>query len=388
MTGVHRGPAKGYNSREKQAYRKSVWAAMKSAIEVANDSSDSRPYYILMLPGLSTKEIDVAIKQGLREDRIFLVHESKEHVENEAEWRVKYPNIAYRTGLLSDVLESCKNSKICFAGANLDFCGNFSSETVDQYSAFCDYCNQNQSSQVPLTVGVTITKGRETPSMVRMLEKLHTRNSPIGLNEKRLEVLVREFGVEQKSEQVMYFRDRDTKTTVNVLTEGAYIHNKAPMAYCVVEYLHPGAFVNRLLKECGKESEKVYKQFKKVAPKKLPNYFKIETKDEFISFIEKRNELLKVAEALLSPDSRVGGIDSLSKFYCLSGGSRTKVKTLSKRFLRKSDLEHFETTLRSYHISSCTSLDFSISSWKDRQPAVPSKLTHMKKELEEFILNA
>ena len=50
---IHRGPDKGYNSRAKQAYRKDVWSSMTDAIKIANES-DGIPYYILMLPGLST----------------------------------------------------------------------------------------------------------------------------------------------------------------------------------------------------------------------------------------------------------------------------------------------------------------------------------------------
>lgn len=374
MTGVHRGPAKGYNGREKQAYRKAVWSSMSGAIRIANESGDSRPYYILMLPGLSTKEIDVAVKHGLRQDRIILVHESSEHVNTEAEWRVKYPDIKYYTGLLSDVLERCKLNKIQFAGANLDFCGNFSSETIDQYSAFCDYYSKNQYDQTPLTVGVTVTKGRETPSMVRMLEKLHTRNSPIGLNEKRLEVLVREFGVEQKEQEVMYFTNRTTKSSVNILVEGDYVHHKAPMAYCVVEYVQPNAFVNKIMDGCKEEAVKVYKQFAKIAPKKLPDLHKIKNKVDFDKYIQKRVELVEVASKLLAPYPKMEGVDNLKRFYSLTGGHRTKVKTLSQRFLGKAELKHFEETLRSYQVYSGTSLDFSISIDKDRELCKPRAL--------------
>ena len=371
-TNNHRGPVKGYNSREKQAYRKAVWSSMADAIKVANSSVDGNPYYILMLPGLSTKEIDQATRSGLRKDRIILVHESEEHVNTEAEWRTKYPEIKYYTGLLSSVLDKCKEDKIHFAGANLDFCGNFSSETIDEYSAFCDYYSKNQTDSVPLTVGVTVTKGRETPSMVRMLEKLHTRNSPVGLNEKRLEVLVREFGCEVKEQDVTYIRK--TKTKVDVLIEGAYVHNKAPMAYCVVKYVHPKAFAKELMEACTEEAARVFKEFCKVAPKKLPNINTIKSVVEYNAYKEKRKELVKVAKDILSPHWSECEYPNLRSFYSITGGHRTKVKTLAKMFLDDKQFKKFEITLAKFFISANTSLDFSLSEPEDSGYSLPYHL--------------
>lgn len=365
-TNNHRGPVKGYNSREKQAYRKAVWASMKDAIKIANESADGYPYYILMLPGLSAKEVDTAIRFGLRKDRIILVHESEQHVNTEAEWRTKYPEIKYYTGILSGLFDKFKEDKIKFSGANLDFCGNFSSETIDEYSAFCDYYSKNQSDNIPLTVGVTVTKGRETPSMVRLLEKLHTRNEPVGLSEKRLEVLVREFGCEIKEHHVSYLGV--TKSKINVLVEGAYVHNKAPMAYCVVEYVHPNAFSSNIMNACSQEAEKVFKKFIKIAPRKLPDFNSIDSLEEFEAYKNKRDELVSVAEPLLSPDWRDCEYKNLRQYYSITGGSRTKVKTLAKRFLNKDQLQKFETTLAKYYVYCSTSLDFSLSTHMRKEP--------------------
>lgn len=365
-TNTHRGPVKGYNSREKQAYRKSVWSSMDDAITVANNSHDRDPYYILMLPGLSTKEIDTAIRFGLRKDRIILVHESAEHIEAEAEWRTKYPEIKYYSGILSGLFDKFKEDKVKFSGANLDFCGNFSSETIDEYSAFCDYYSNHQSDSIPLTVGVTVTKGRETPSMVRLLEKLHTRNEPVGLSEKRLEILVREFGCQIKEHHVSYLGV--TKSKINVLVEGAYVHNKAPMAYCVVEYVHPNAFSSNIMNACSQEAEKVFKKFIKVAPRKLPDFNSIDSLEEFEAYKNKRDELVSVAEPLLSPDWGDCEYKNLRQYYSITGGSRTKVKTLAKRFLNKDQLQKFETTLAKYCVYCSTSLDFSLSTRMRKEP--------------------
>lgn len=363
-TNTHRGPVKGYNSREKQAYRKSVWSSMGEAISIANNSQDKDPHYILMLPGLSTKEIDTAIRFGLRKDRIILVHESATHIEAEAEWRTKYPEIKYYSGILSSLFDKFKEDKIKFSGANLDFCGNFSSETIDEYSAFCDYYSKNQSDSIPLTVGVTVTKGRETPSMVRLLEKLHTRNEPVGLSEKRLEVLVREFGCEIKEEKLdIPYTKKNKKTEVNVLVEGAYVHNKAPMAYCVVEYKHPRAYLNTLKNKCNEEATNVLKQISKIKiDKNISSYFGIKSKQEFLNYIEKRGLLLQQVQKLFGRDTTC---NNLNTWFRLSDGTRTKAKTVHRTFYSREESINLEIKMAKYSIDISNGLDFFLSTEKE-----------------------
>lgn len=363
-TNTHRGPVKGYNSREKQAYRKSVWSSMKDAIKIANESADGYPYYILMLPGLSAKEIDTAIRYGLRKDRIILVHESAEHIEAEAEWRTKYPEIKYYSGILSGLFDKFKEDKIKFSGANLDFCGNFSSETIDEYSAFCDYYSKNQSDNIPLTVGVTVTKGRETPSMVRLLEKLHTRNEPVGLSEKRLEVLVREFGCEIKEEKLdIPYTKKNKKTEVNVLVEGAYVHNKAPMAYCVVEYKHPRAYLNTLKNKCNEEAKHVFKQISKIkVDKKIKSSFGIKSKQEFTEYVAKRDALLQQVQKLFGRDDNC---KNLKSWFRLSDGTRTKAKTIHRTFYSREEAFELEIKMAKYSIDISNGLDFFLSTEKE-----------------------
>lgn len=363
-TNNHRGPVKGYNSREKQAYRKAVWTSMKDAIKIANESADGNPYYILMLPGLSTKEIDTAIRFGLRKDRIILVHESEQHVNTEAEWRAKYPEIKYYTGILSGLFDKFKKERINFAGANLDFCGNFSSETIDEYSSFCDYYSKNQTDSLPLTVGVTVTKGRETPSMVKMLEKLHTRNDPIGLNEKRLEILVREFGCELKEDKLdIPYTNKNKKTEVNILVEGAYVHNKAPMAYCVVEYKHARAYLSSLKQKCSDEAKCVFKQISKIkVDKSFSSYISVKSKEDFLKYVEKRNELLQQANKLFG---REVTCKNLQTWFRLSDGTRTKAKPLHRTFYSRQEAIELEIKMARYSLDISNGLDFFLSTEKE-----------------------
>jgi len=355
-TNKHRGPEKGYNSRAKQSYRKAVWESMHEAIKIANNS-DGIPYYILMLPGLSTKEIDTAIRYGLRPDRIILVHESSTQVENNAEWRIKYPQIKYYTGILSSLQEEFKKDKIRFAGANLDFCGNFSSETINEFSSFCDYCSKNQYDHIPVTLGLTVSKGRETPSMVKMLEKLHSRNSPIGLKEKRLEILAREFGFEVKEEKLPY-TNKTKKTEINVLVEGDYVHNKAPMGYCVVEYKHPNAFLSQLKERCSKEAASVLKELNKVkVDKKYTCSFNIKTEEDFLSFNTKREALLTACRKFFGK----GSCSNLKEWYNMTEGHKTRVKTTIKTFLSRKEALAVQLKLYKYNIDISNGLDFFLS---------------------------
>lgn len=325
----HRAPVVGYNSREKQKYRKSVWECMKPTIQ--SMKSTYRPWYILILPGLSTKEIDVALKAGISRENLLLVHESEWHVNNEAEWREKYPDIKYYCGLLSDLIPRFKEDRIFLRGANLDLCGNFSPEMVEQVLSICEYADE--CSPLAFTLGLTMMKGRESTAMVKILEKLKDRGSnPIGLKEKRLEVMLREFGCKVKSEDMPYSFGR-LSTNINIVGEGDYVHNKAPMSWVVVEYVSPREQFHRLTDQCEVEAKHVYKEILKICKKSNQKL----TREDRIIFYETASKLAGTSNKL-SPNLRV--------FYNKTNGHKTRATPLYQRFLSKDDAMNFMNLYR------------------------------------------
>lgn len=225
----HREPSVGYASEEKQAYRNKVWSTFSQAIVRANSGEG----FILILPGLTCDEIETAISHGLNPMRLVLVHESAAHVATSAVWRKKYPGIKFYCTKVSKVAEKLIKNNQTLVAANLDFCGNFSLEMMDEISSFFDSAPMHFDA----TVAITMMKGRESPAVVKLIDRsARYSNSNFNFKEKRLQCMFSMFATKANG-QVAWS-----------VGEGAYVHNKAPMAWGVGRFTNDHEMKNYVMK--------------------------------------------------------------------------------------------------------------------------------------------
>lgn len=200
----------------------------------------------MILPGLECDEIDTAISHGLREDRLVLVHESAAHVAKNAVWRKKYPNIKFYCCKASNAPSRLWKDGIKLVAANLDFCGNFSGEMIDEFSEFCEKAPLCDESWVALTM----MKGRESTAMVKLVDAVaKTNKQSLGFKEKRLEVMFSLFGIQKKFVRPYQGPDFAMAIDVEKFGEFCYTHNKAPMACGITKITNHENIANKKLIE-------------------------------------------------------------------------------------------------------------------------------------------
>jgi hypothetical protein len=202
-------PKGGYDTPEKQAYRKQVWDALLPAWEMAK--GDARAH-ILLMPSREGLEIEHVLSLGIPQDRIIAVDRSAAVIATSI-WRKKYPNVKFYASEVGDVWRKINRDGFVICAANLDFCSNFCDELVCQFSSFV----KNTPRFTFFRIAVTVAKGREGKALVAMLKKAAPYIREIA--EPRIAALLdcSEWGNED----------------LLVWAQGSYISGRVPMAWAI-----------------------------------------------------------------------------------------------------------------------------------------------------------
>lgn len=211
-----RQPKIGYNSEEKQSYRKEVWDALLSMPR----SKDGK---ILILPSSGGEEIDYIISRGVKQSEIICIDENPAVIASAA-WRKKYKSIRVYGCKVSSVAGRLIKDGFTLDIANLDLCNNFSEELVTEVMSFlrdAPLCENDFS------FSVTVSKGREQSVTNYLMNILMTESSWkksdfTKMKEKRIACLMR-----------ICFEVIPKSKILRLLKEGSYTHHKTPMAFAV-----------------------------------------------------------------------------------------------------------------------------------------------------------
>lgn len=151
-----REPRDQYQSEEKQAYREKVW------ITFADNLPDKENAKILFFPGRHGLEIEVALKNGFREENLIACEENAAILAT-AVWRKKYPKIRCYGNKLQRTIERLKEDKIVLDAANFDYCSNLCTAVFDDFSKLR---NTDIINPRLFVLSVTLFKGRESRALV------------------------------------------------------------------------------------------------------------------------------------------------------------------------------------------------------------------------------
>lgn len=146
-----RGPIQGYQTKEKDLYRKKVWENIRNAFH--NHLSDKK---VLIFPSNHDREIKVVLDSGVKEENIWACDENAAILAS-AKWHKEYPKINILGVKLERAIEKLYAKKIKIDIANFDFCSNLCE------SVFCDVANFIKFiASDYFCYSITILKGRET----------------------------------------------------------------------------------------------------------------------------------------------------------------------------------------------------------------------------------
>lgn len=207
-----RSPKNGYDNDDKSLYRHDVWSCLAPA--TIHNLSNPNAYWLIM-PSREGLEIDVAVSYGIPADRIVCVDQSAAVIATSG-WRKRWPSCKFFASKISDVGGKLKKKNMVIAAANLDLCGNFSEETIDEIDAFV--------SEAPLVnnyaLAITMMKGREGSALVRVLSAMYD-HGVTPFREKRINAL---FSVTCMGG--MAWRK---------LKEGSYTSSKMPVSWAAIQ---------------------------------------------------------------------------------------------------------------------------------------------------------
>lgn len=214
-----RGPNSGYISDAKQKYRHDVWSAIAPKVKDLFQIDDRA--HVLLLPSKGGEEIAVAIEHGIPQERIIAVDENSALIAS-APWRKTFPMVKCYGSSLSRAAERIKNDGHVLLAANLDLCNNFSEDLVSEVSGFFNSLKRFDK----FIFSITVMKGRENKATNMMLNHIFksTKNGLKKIEDKRIRALC---AIMQDDYNFPLFG------LSCVESQGAYIHSKTPMAWCV-----------------------------------------------------------------------------------------------------------------------------------------------------------
>jgi hypothetical protein len=145
-----RGPKKGYDFPEKQAYRETVWG------HFAENVPDVSKAKVLFLPGKEGLEIPIALGLGFKEENLIACDDNPALIAA-ASWRRQYPAIRCYGSSLIRTVDRIRTDRIKIDAANLDFCSNLSTAVLVSVHQLLMGGIVKQSC----LLAITVLKGRE-----------------------------------------------------------------------------------------------------------------------------------------------------------------------------------------------------------------------------------
>lgn len=146
---MRRGPVGGYDFGHKRQYRRTIWSTFRSFTNVQTSES-----HALLMPSTEGDEIEVALANGFREDRLHVVDMNPAIV---ATLKRRFPLISTYGRRLSSALARLDLNEVRLTVANFDFTNKLS----DVLAKELVLCGTSDCFQAESYVALTIMKGRE-----------------------------------------------------------------------------------------------------------------------------------------------------------------------------------------------------------------------------------
>lgn len=185
-----RGPASDYLTDEKQKYRDAVWRTFADLV-----GPRLLPNAVgLLMPSTSGAEIATALRHGFVEKNLIAVDDNPAIIAT-AKWRKRYPKVRCYGSEVGRALERIAEDGIAVDVANLDYCGNFSTPTVESVQRVA----RSTAFQPTAALALTVLRGREDTATVTALRMLQQAKGWEAWDcDMRLDALFHEAGFHQR----------------------------------------------------------------------------------------------------------------------------------------------------------------------------------------------
>lgn len=161
-----------YQTEEKAHYRKRVWDGLEYATSEAwlrYTTKRKRPSngeaHVAILPGPTGLEIEHLLSRGYRQEHIHAIERNPAALAH-FEWTRQFPRVKRYGVSVGRAFDRIAASGVRLAAANLDFCGNFSDEVIEDVRR----AGRSGAFDHLSAVAVTLLRGREQAALVAALK--------------------------------------------------------------------------------------------------------------------------------------------------------------------------------------------------------------------------